>query len=108
MEDRKTRIMNTIYSKIAEEKRELNRCDEIQQELKRLNESLQSCLEIASNSIGNEQIRSKIQTLQFENNQCFKNSTSRLESDMKSHNDNITQLTKDGERISSTKKIKVV
>lgn len=108
MSERKERMLNTIYSRVAEEKRELDRCDEIQIELKRLNENLQSCLEIASSSIGNETTRSKLATLQFENAQCFKKATDRLESDMKSHSDKIESLTKDAERISSNKKPKIV
>ncbi len=108
MEDRKTRMLNTIYSRVAEEKRTLDRCDEIQMELKRLNDSLQSCLEIASSSIGNEQTRSKIETLAYENNVSFKKSCARINNDIKIHNENIKKLTADAERISSNKRPKIV
>ena len=64
MADGTDKLLNIIYTKVDNEQRTVNRCDEVSQELARLNKGIQSCLEMASDAIGNQQIRSKIKTLE--------------------------------------------
>lgn len=108
MDNREQRLMNIIYARVEDEQRTINRCDEVDQELKRLNDGIQSCLEMASDSIGNLQIRSKIKALQDENNAKYKIASERILSDVKEHKDKLKELKQDAERISSNNRQKKV
>jgi hypothetical protein len=102
------KLLNIVYNKMDDEKRTLNLCDEVGQELKRLNDGIQACLEIAGDSIGNKETRSKIKTLQIENNEKYKIASATVESDIKEHKDAIKQLKSDAERISANNRQKKV
>ena len=79
---------------VEEQHRKLKKYDEMQIEVKKLNESLNKCIEIVSGSIKNDEINSKLETYRIDNEVLYKKSEDVINKNMVNIKKNIEEINK--------------
>ncbi len=90
--DKKER--EALTETVEEQHRMLKKYDEIQVEVKKLNESLNRCIEIVNSSIANEEINGKLNTYKIENEVLYKKSEGTINKNMADIEKNIEEINK--------------
>jgi hypothetical protein len=89
---------------VDEQHRRLKKYDEMQMEVKNLNESLNRCIEIVNESISNKEVNSKLDTYKIDNEVLYKKSEDIINRNMTSIEKNIEEINKKLDELKNDKK----
>ncbi len=94
-----------LTESFEEQHRRLKKYDEMQYEVKKLNESLNKCIELVSESISNKELDEKLETYKIDNEVLFKKSEADINKNMVDIEKNIEELNKKMEELKSDKEV---
>lgn len=83
-----------LTESIEEQHRRLQKYDEMQVEVKKLNDSLNKCIEIVNSSISNAEVNGKLNTYKIENEVLYKKSEDIINKNMVDIEKNIEAINK--------------
>ncbi len=96
-----TNERKVLENNLSTEKESLKKYDALSEELKRLNENINKCLDIVNSSVRSNSVRSKIEDYAILNDKANKISINSIERDVSDTRKNIKNI---DEQINGTKK----